>query len=78
MQLELSKALEQTINSAMLSGKFKSPEECIAEGIKALKLQWLNEELQIGIDELDRGDGVPYDQGSIDKEVDERVKALKK
>ncbi len=76
MQIELSKELEQTINTAMLSGKFKSPEECISEAIKALKLQWLNEELQIGIDELDRGEGEPYDREGINEEVEKQLRNI--
>jgi Arc/MetJ-type ribon-helix-helix transcriptional regulator len=76
MEIELSKDLEQIINSAMLTGKFKSPEECIVEGIKALKLQWLNDELQGGLDELERGEGEPYDRDKIIEEVEKQLKDL--
>jgi hypothetical protein len=30
--------------------------------VEEMKLQWLRRELQVGIDELDRGEGIPGEQ----------------
>lgn len=55
--------LDEFVSHEVQSGKYRSRDEVIAAGLRLLldrerKLEWLRSEIQIGIDELDRGEGI--------------------
>ena len=70
MVISLHPELEQFISHLVNKGQFKSPEAAVAEAILRMKereekLDWLRTELQKGLDELDRGEGTPWDVEEI-------------
>ncbi|MGC1274076.1 MAG: type II toxin-antitoxin system ParD family antitoxin [Planctomycetaceae bacterium] len=65
MPLELPEELERYVSAAVENGEFASREELIADAVRlhrdyAAKLQSLRDDLQVAIDELDRGEGYEF------------------
>ena len=62
--------LERFVEREVTSGKFRSREEVISEGLRLLqererKLEALRSDIQSGLDQLERGEGtVIHDEGS--------------
>lgn len=74
MEITLPKALDEFVKEQVASGLYGSPEEVHREGIRllkarkeseTLKLERLRLELSAGIDQLDCGEGVPFDVDDI-------------
>jgi len=70
VNVSLTPELEKLVNDEMKSGRYKSPNEVVREGLRLVrlrrqKLAALRREIQIGIDEIERGDYVEY--GSVDE-----------
>ncbi|MCY2951524.1 MAG: type II toxin-antitoxin system ParD family antitoxin [Planctomycetota bacterium] len=66
MTITLGSDLQAIIEELVRDGRYESPEAAVADGIRILKqyyikLEWLRRELQIGLDELDRGDVGDWD-----------------
>lgn len=68
MNVSLTPELEKLVNEKVKSGMYHSASEVVREGlrllqaqdeIKRVKLQALKRDIQEGIDQLDRGEGVP-------------------
>jgi antitoxin ParD1/3/4 len=62
------------------SGRYKSASEVVREGLRLIrlrenKLKALRRDLQEGIHELERGEGIPADQ--VFAEMTKRAKAMK-
>lgn len=62
MTLSIPPELEEFVEREISSGKFRSREEVLAEGLRLLKereqkLDRLREEIQVGLDQLERGEG---------------------
>jgi antitoxin ParD1/3/4 len=79
MDVTLTPELEQYVNEKVQSGMYPSVSEVVREGLMLLrkrdetdriKLEKLRQAIQIGIDELDRGEGVP-----LTDELMEEIKA---
>ena len=71
MNVSLSTDLENFVNERVKSGAFKSESDVIAEALRALQereaeiaeeREWLRKELQIGIDQIRRGEVVSGDE----------------
>ncbi|MGC1274078.1 MAG: hypothetical protein WBC44_10255 [Planctomycetaceae bacterium] len=63
MHLELPEELERYISAVVENGEFTSREELLADALRlhrdrAAKLNTLRNELQLAMDELDRGEGI--------------------
>jgi antitoxin ParD1/3/4 len=81
MNVSLTPQLEAFVQQKVASGLYTSASEVIREAlrileeqdrVKATKLEMLRKELQKGIDELDRGEGIPLDMEAIKKEAKAR------
>lgn len=70
--LQLSGEAEKIVRATMRARNFKSIDEYVDAAEKALAFKWLNEELQIGIDQLNRGEKLPYDDKRINLKLEER------
>jgi len=65
MNVSLTPELEQLVNEEIKSGTYKSAGEVVREGLRLVrlrreKLAALGQEIQIGIDEIERGECVEY------------------
>jgi antitoxin ParD1/3/4 len=65
MNVSLTPELEQLVNDEIKSGSYKSANEVVREGLRLVrlrrqKLAALRREIQIGIDEIERGEYVEY------------------
>ena len=78
MGLSLSPELQQLVDRQIASGKYHTTDEVLTDALRALvereaEIGDLRRELQIGIDELDRGECEEYDESNI-HELAEGVK----
>jgi len=71
MNVSLTPELEKLVASKVQSGRYQSASEVIREGLRLLEdqdrlraaqLDEVRRKIQTGLDELDRGEGVPGDQ----------------
>jgi antitoxin ParD1/3/4 len=79
MTVEIPVEYQQIVTDAISRGDFKTGTEMVAEGLRVLEerrrtADYLRREMQIGLDELDRGEYDEFDVKSL-KEFFERVKA---
>lgn len=68
------------VSDAVASGRYRSEEELIAAALRLLedrerKLAALREDIQIGIDELDRGEGIDLSEPSARQAFFDDIKA---
>jgi antitoxin ParD1/3/4 len=78
MGLSISPELQRLVEQQIASGKYRTSDEVLAEALRALserdaEIADLRRELQIGIDELDRGEFDEFDESNI-QELAEGVK----
>ena len=78
MNVSLTPELEKLVNERVRSGMYSSASEVIREalrllnqqeGVRQRKLEELRKEIQIGIDQIERGEGVPLDIGKIKSQL---------
>lgn len=71
MDVTLSGDAEQFIRKEVASGRYESPHEVIREGLRLLqereileqhRRERLNQQIEEGLAQLDRGEGIPGDQ----------------
>ena len=71
MNVSLTPELEKLVASKVQSGRYQSASEVIREGLRllddqdrlrAVKLEEVRRKIQTGLDQLDRGEGIPGDQ----------------
>ncbi len=79
MTVEIPLEYQQLVTNAIACGEFKTEGEVIAEALRILEerrqtTEYLRREMQVGLDELDRGEYVEFDEVSL-KEFFEQVKA---
>lgn len=74
MELALPKGLADFVREQLDSGLYDSPDEVYRDGLRllkerrdgeALKLERLRRDLAAGIEQLDRGEGIPFDVQDI-------------
>ena len=80
MVLALPDDLRKFVQDEVASGRFQSTEDVICEALRRLReherqLDELRAELQIGIDQLDRGEGIPFVAEDIKRRGRERLAA---
>lgn len=71
MNLSLTPELEQFIDAKVKSGRFQTASEVVREGLRLLDVQdqmrdaqlvEVREKIKTGLDQLDRGEGIPGEQ----------------
>lgn len=70
--------LEEFVAQAVASGEYGSAAEVVEHGLRALKERKhrrdaLREEIRIGLEQLDRGEGQPLDIDAIKTEIHQRL-----
>ncbi|BAZ82226.1 MAG: type II toxin-antitoxin system ParD family antitoxin [Sphaerospermopsis kisseleviana] len=84
MNVHLGTTFDQFVAELVDSGLYQSQSEVIREGLRLLKeredlrklrMEELRKEIQIGIDQLDRGEGVAFDAEKIKAEGRKRQAA---
>ncbi|MDP6353488.1 MAG: type II toxin-antitoxin system ParD family antitoxin [Planctomycetota bacterium] len=78
MTITVPPKLEEIIQQELASGKYDSEDQVIAEALRLLqqrecKLNALKEDIQIGIKQLDNGEGGPLDMASIKEEISKKL-----
>jgi antitoxin ParD1/3/4 len=82
MNVHLGETLEKFVGELIESGLYQSQSEVIREGLRLLKeredlrklkLEELRSDIRKGIDQLDRGEGVPFDAEAIKAEGRRRL-----
>jgi antitoxin ParD1/3/4 len=66
MTVKLKRELQAFIKRQVREGKYSSASAAVAEAVHRLKIReqkiaWLQKELQVGLDELERGEGSEWD-----------------
>ena len=83
MNVSLTPELERLVSKKVRSGMYASASEVIREALRLLnereelrrqKLEDLRKEIQIGIDQLNRGKIVPFDAGRIKSRLRRRLR----
>jgi antitoxin ParD1/3/4 len=79
MNVSLTPELEKLVAEKVESGMYHSASEVIREGLRLLKerdevrqlgMEELRREIRIGLEQLDRGEGIPGDQ--VRRELEQR------
>ncbi len=74
MEIVLPKGLADFVREQLDSGLYESPNEVYRDGLRllkerrdeeALKLERLRQDLGVGLEQLDRGEGIPFDVQEI-------------
>ena len=82
MNISLTKELETLVSKKVSSGRYHSASEVVREGLRLLeekdmlhhaRLEQLKRNVQLGIDQLDRGQGTLYTEESL-RDLFENVK----
>ena len=72
MNISLTPELEQLIHQKLTSGRYQSASEVVREALRlleerdqlrALRLEELRSEIRVGIEQADRGETAPLDEG---------------
>lgn len=80
MNISLTKELEELVTTKVASGRYHSASEVVREGLRLLeehdllrqaRIEQLRKDIQVGIDQLDRGEGKAYDDVSLGQLFDD-------
>ncbi len=80
MEVQISGKAAEIISAKVASGIYADAAEFIsdivlrADEFDQVKLEKLRRELQLGIDQLNRGEGVPLDADKINRAIDRKLK----
>lgn len=79
MSPSLTADLRQYVEQKIKRGEYASEEDLYADAVRTMKEQeerivWLRKEIQIGLDELERGEGAPWDLQETKKRLSERLR----
>ena len=86
MNVSLTPELETLVQEKVKTGMYHSASEVVRAGLRllqeqdavyAIRLEELRREIQIGLDEINRGEVVPFDPADIMRQVHERLAAVK-
>lgn len=80
MDSTLPSDLQQFVDDTVASGKFRSRDEVLVEGLRALrerdqKLDSLRADLQTGLEQLGRGEGVDVDGEESHRQLFDSIRA---
>jgi antitoxin ParD1/3/4 len=77
INVHLDETFEKFVAELIKSGLYQSPSEVIRDGLRLLKerkdlgqfkLEELRQKIQVGVDQLDRGEGIPFNPEAIKAE----------
>lgn len=71
MIVDFPPEIEERIQEEVASGRFSSASDVLVDAMKIWSQKELREEIQKGLDDLDRGDYEEYDEESLGKLFDE-------
>jgi antitoxin ParD1/3/4 len=79
MVLSLTPELRRYVEEKVQSGQYASADALVIEAVRHLKnyeerLASLRRDIQLGIDQLDRGEGEPWDMEETKRRVTERLR----
>jgi len=80
MEVQISGKAAKIISAKVAAGIYADTAEFItdivlrADEFDRVKLERLRRELQVGIDQLNRGEGVPLDAKKINRAIDRKLK----
>ena len=86
MNVSLTRELEKLVHERVRSGMYSSASEVIREALRLLneqgklrrqKLEELRKEIQIGLDQIERGEGAPLDIARIKSRLGKRLREQK-
>jgi len=71
MTVEIPPDLQQFVHQVIDNGSFKSETEVVGQALRLLqqrqqKIEDLRREIQLGLDQLDRGEGIELDEEGLD------------
>jgi antitoxin ParD1/3/4 len=74
MTIKLNPELEAYVEQKIREGKFPTAEAAVEDAVRRAKerdeqLTWLRREVRIGLDELDRGEGEPWDVEELKEQL---------
>jgi len=78
MNVSLTKELEQLVTVKVKSGLYRTASEVIREGLRLveerdrlyqLRLEELRRDVRTGLDQLDRGEGKPFDPTAVKRRL---------
>jgi antitoxin ParD1/3/4 len=82
MNVHLGETFEKFVTELMESGLYQSQSEVVRDGLRLLKeredlrkckLEELRREIRQGIEQLERGEGIPFDTEAIKAEGQKRL-----
>jgi antitoxin ParD1/3/4 len=81
MNVSLTRELEKLVADQVKSGRYKSASEVVREGLRLIrereeKLKAIRRNVKEGIDELDRGEGIPSEE--VVAQLRKKAKAMVK
>jgi len=76
MTVEIPPEHEQFVKAVIARGEFQTEGQVIGAGLRLLaerdrQIEYLRREVQVGLDELDRGDYVEYDEASLEESFEQ-------
>jgi antitoxin ParD1/3/4 len=79
MTIRLTPHLEEFVDEQVRAGKFASADEAVAAAVNQMrereeKIAWLRREIQLGVDQLERGEGAPWDLADTKARLEERLR----
>lgn len=83
MEIQISGKAEEFVKAKVTSGAYSDPATFVtdillrAEEFDLLKLERLRREIQLGLDELNRGEGMPLDMDEINLAIDRELGYVK-
>ena len=86
MNVSLTRELEKLVHEIVRSGMYSSASEVVREALRLLneqeklrrqKLEELRKEIQIGLDQIERGEGAPLDIARIKSRLGKRLREQK-
>src|SRR5438552_41057 len=84
MNVSLTPELERMVQEKVASGKYNSASEVVREGLRLIaerdalhqaRLEDLRRDIDVGLEQLRRGEGRPFDRAQFDKRLQERLQA---
>mgnify|MGYP001217400637 CR=1 FL=1 len=82
MNVSLTKELEELVSGKVKTGLYQTASEVIREGLRLLeerdrlyhlRLEELRRDVKLGLDQLDRGEGVPFDPAAMKRCLRKKV-----
>lgn len=86
MNVSLTKELEELVSGKVKTGLYHTASEVIREGLRLLeerdrlyqvRLEELRRDVKLGLNQLDRGESVPFDPAAMKRRLRKRVGATK-